>query len=160
MNHNLSTKTELRPSSPRITPFISCDTKPSPGATVKLYHKHSRSFTALLHNRLAAAFVHVLNVNLAVFLQGRPRSVPKPGLEGGLSGFCSCPSQGQADPPAAHRAADDSSGCQRAANPTEKPAGKHRGTLPDENCNLSATSGAAGIPVSWGAKILDFHFSL
>lgn len=51
---------------------------------------------------------------LSIFLQGRPRSVPKPGPEAEPSNFCSCPSQGQADPPATDHAANGSSGCQRA----------------------------------------------
>lgn len=145
--------------------LISCDTKPSQRAAVKPLHKHPWSFTALLHNTAAAAaFVHVLKVKLPASLHGMPRLVPKPGAEGHLSNFCSCPGQHQADPPAGDHVADDSSGCQQAVKRREKPARKHQGTLPDENCNLLATSGAAGIPVFWGAKIwetyLDFHFSL
>lgn len=78
----------------------------------------------------------MLKVKLLVFLQGIPSSVPNPGLEGEISNFCSCPSQCQADPPAADHAADDSCGCQRAAKRMEKPALKGWGTPPDENCNL------------------------
>lgn len=81
--------------------------------------------------------------------------MPKPGPEAEPSNFCSCPSQGQADPPATDHAANGSSGCQRAGkrrrNTTvsakkkkEKHNSKCQETQPDGNCHLLSTSGAAG----------------
>lgn len=81
-------KHKLRSSSHPPELLISSDTNPSWGATV-IWPQTPAKPHRLLNNRLAAVLVHLLKVKLSIFLQGRPRAVPKPGAEAELSHFCS-----------------------------------------------------------------------
>lgn len=69
--------------------LICFDTNPSRGATVTWPQTPPKPHRPL--NNRSAVLVHLLKVKLSIFLQGRPRAVPKPGGEAELCHFCSAP---------------------------------------------------------------------
>lgn len=152
-------KHKLRSSSHPPELLISSDTNPSWGATV-IWPQTPAKPHRLLNNRLAAVLVHLLKVKLSIFLQGRPRAVPKPGAEAELSHFCSAqPWSGRSSHHWPH--GQQQLGAPEGRKMKEKLNSKCQETLPDGNCHLLSASGAAGLlssKKSMSGKL--FRFSL